>query len=439
MKITDFFSAKAVALAESVPDSNSIDYLGRSLFPYKKKAGLDLKWIKTRKGLGVMLAPSNFDAKSTLRSRGGFDLEKTQMAFFRESMIVKEADEQEIMRIQDSADPYAQAVIDSVFDDAGTLVMGARTVAESMAMQLIAPADGTPKILIEGNGVVYAYNYDPDGTFKANNYVQMLGSSNWSDTTNSTPVSDIVAAKRLAKGRKPTNLIINPNTMQLLEQNASVRALILPPALVTEEAVKAAVATVAGVNLIVYEKMYTDENGQDVYFYPDGVATLVPDTVLGNTWFGTTPEERSGLAKQNADFALIDDAIAVMVTETTDPVNTKTTVSEICLPSFENMDSIVVMNVAPVLGTLTGTVAEGSSSGTTKITFAAAPSGYSYKIKTDKSNLDGIYFGTDLSSWTDYTSAADITVADATVFAAALVDTNGLVASAGLFTADTKA
>ena len=32
------------------------------------------------------------------------------MAFFKESMLVKENDEQEIMRVQDSADPFAQEV-----------------------------------------------------------------------------------------------------------------------------------------------------------------------------------------------------------------------------------------------------------------------------------------------------------------------------------------
>ena len=59
----------------------------------------------------MSLAPSNFDAKSTLRSREGFKIDETEMAFFRESMLVKEADEQEIMRVKDSNDPYAADVI----------------------------------------------------------------------------------------------------------------------------------------------------------------------------------------------------------------------------------------------------------------------------------------------------------------------------------------
>ena len=99
MNIRDAFSAKAVAINRSEVASNRIPYLGTGFFPAKKKMGLDLKWIKTHKGLAVSLMPSNFDAKSTIRSRSGFKLEKTQMAFFRESMLVKEEDEQEIMRV----------------------------------------------------------------------------------------------------------------------------------------------------------------------------------------------------------------------------------------------------------------------------------------------------------------------------------------------------
>ena len=110
MNIRDAYNASAIALVNNEVASNKIAYLGSGLFPAKKKMGLDLKWIKTSKGLPVSLAPSNFDAVSTLRSREGFKITETEMAFFRESMLIKEADEQEIMRAQDSTDPYARDV-----------------------------------------------------------------------------------------------------------------------------------------------------------------------------------------------------------------------------------------------------------------------------------------------------------------------------------------
>ena len=87
MNIRDAYNSKAIALVHTEVASNKIAYLGAGLFPAKKKMGLDLKWIKTSKGLPVSLAPSNFDAVSTLRSREGFKLTETEMAFFRESTV----------------------------------------------------------------------------------------------------------------------------------------------------------------------------------------------------------------------------------------------------------------------------------------------------------------------------------------------------------------
>ena len=117
MKLTDVYSAKAIALTYTESASNKIPYLGAGLFPAKKKMGLDLKWIKTSKGLPVTLKASAFDTVSTIRSREGIKIENTEMAFFKESMLVKEADRQEILRVQESSDPYAQDVLKEVISE----------------------------------------------------------------------------------------------------------------------------------------------------------------------------------------------------------------------------------------------------------------------------------------------------------------------------------
>lgn len=60
MNIRDAYSAKAIALVNTEVASNKIAYLGSGLFPAKKKMGLDLKWIKTSKGLPVSLGTIKF-------------------------------------------------------------------------------------------------------------------------------------------------------------------------------------------------------------------------------------------------------------------------------------------------------------------------------------------------------------------------------------------
>ena len=352
MNIRDAYTSKAIALVNTEVASNRIAYLGAGLFPAKKKMGLDLKWIKTSKGLPVSLAPSNFDAVSTLRSREGFKLTETEMAFFRESMLVKEADEQEIMRVQDSTDPYAAEVLSRIFDDANTLVDGANVVPERMIMQLLAPSDGSPKISIEANGVTYAYNYDPNSTYKTKNFVSLkTDTDKWSDTTNSDPMDDIATALDAVEaetGERPSIMIVSRKTMDYLKQNAKIKSAILAQnttatVFMNDNRVKEVFSNELGIRIIVYSKQYKKEDGTAEKFYPDGFATLIPDGALGSTWYGTTPEERTLMGSGEADVSIVNTGVAVAVTTTSDPVHTKTTVSEIVLPSYERMDSTYVI------------------------------------------------------------------------------------------------
>ena len=57
--------------------------------------------------------------------------------------------------------------------DTASKLDGANVVPERMIMQLLAPADGSPKISIQANGVTYAYNYDPSNTYKTHNFANL--------------------------------------------------------------------------------------------------------------------------------------------------------------------------------------------------------------------------------------------------------------------------
>lgn len=356
MKITDVYNSKAVAIVQNEVASNQIPYLGEGLFPTKKKMGLDLKWIKTSKGLPVSLAPSAFDTVSTIRSREGFKLEETEMAYFKESMLVKEQDRQDMMRVQDSADPYAQEILSHIFDDATTLIAGAKVVAERMRMSLLANANGTPSISIQANGATYAYNYDADGSYAANNFMDVgsvQATNYWTDTTNSDPMADVLAAQDAIEaktGSRPTVMLVSKATMNLLKQNAKVKNYILAQnttatVMVTDERVKAIFSAELGVSIVVYTKLYKDEAGTVKKFYPDGMATLLPAGSLGSTWYGVTPEEATLMEDKNYDCTLVD-GVAVTVSNSVDPVQTKTIASEIVLPSFERMDETYMLKVA---------------------------------------------------------------------------------------------
>lgn len=356
MQLTDIFSARAIAANYTNEASNNIEYIGAGFFPAQKKAGLDLKWILGHNGLPVSLMPSNFDAKATLRDRVGVSLAETQMAFFREAMLIKEKDRQEIMRVQDSADPYAAQVLANIFNDANTLIDGATVVQERMRMQLLAPLGGSVGIQIKANNVDYTYNYDPSGTWAADHYSAITATADkWTASATSDPISDIekmLDAQETAAGNRPEILLMSKKTFGYIKNADKVHSYILAQnstanIFLTDALVRAYLEDLLGVTIVVYTKKYKDEAGTAHNFYPDDIVFACPNGALGKTWFGTTPEEADLLGgNTDADVSIVDTGVAVTTIIKPHPVNIETIVSEIVLPSFERLNECCAIEVA---------------------------------------------------------------------------------------------
>jgi hypothetical protein len=358
MLVNEVVNSASIAQVATTDASNDIPFLGLNWFPEEKKSGLELSWFKTHNGLPVSLKPSNFDALPALRARGGLNKEKTQMAFFREQMIVSEEDAQEIDRINDENDPYLRGALQSIYNDTTNLVRGAEVVPERMRMSLLATVEGHPVIGIESDGVKYEYDYDPDGTYAKEHYMKLLDTARWSDTENSKPLNDLNnARKSLAKkGRIASYVLMNSNTFQYLLENAQIKNAILAQNLtanieLTDDNVISIIKARTKLTILLYDKMYAEEQEDgtkvDAYFYPDNKVTLLPSGALGKTWFGTTPEERTGRQVADVDITMYGTGIAVATkTEYGPPAITSVTASEITLPSYEGMDSTFVIEVA---------------------------------------------------------------------------------------------
>ena len=149
-------------------------------------------------------------------------------------------------------------------------------------------------------------------------------------------------------GERPSIMIVSRKTMDYLKQNKKIKSAILAQNVtanifMNDNRVKEIFSAELGINIVVYSKQYKNEAGTAAKFYPDGFATLIPNGALGNTWYGTTPEERTLMGSENADVSIVNTGVAVAVTVSNDPVQTKTTVSEIVLPSYERMDSTYVI------------------------------------------------------------------------------------------------
>lgn len=359
MQLNEVYNTQAIALYRTETASNRIPYLLSAYFPNKKKMGIDLKWLKTHKGLGVALKPSNFDAIPTVRPRGVYQMTKEEMPLFRESMIVKEHDMIELSRIRDTADPYLQPVADGLFDDANNLVEGAEITAEWMRSQLIAPKDGDMKITIGvADNTIYDYNYDEDGSWKKNNYMS-VETGKWNEGT-AKPLNDIRKGVQYlsSTGVTATTIISNSTAFDYLLENEQIKNALVSITgqainFVDEATVKEVLRRRMGLEWITYDKMFTGYDGKQQKFYPDGYITILGEGQLGSTWRGTTPEELTTIGnfinapQAPVDISVLDSGIAVAIQNEYKPSFTvTTTASQIVLPSFEGMDSIFVIKVA---------------------------------------------------------------------------------------------
>lgn len=354
MDIRDLFTPVAVAAAWEENGSNRVPYVGEALFPARKKAGLDLSWIRGAKGLPVSLMPSAFDAKATFRDRPGLVKTETEMPFFREGFKIKERDRQEILRVQDSNDPYLESVLANIYDDANNLIEGAHVVSERMRMALLFPANGTPAINIKANGVDYSYNYDPDNAWKTSNYFALSGTALWTAAATANPFNDFKTAKDavVAKtGSEPSIALMNSYTFNLMASTQAVKDRFLSVTgrsvgFISDNDAAAVIKDLTGIEPVVYDKQFKDESGVAHKFIPDGYVSLLPEGGVGATWYGTTPEEADLRGANNgAKVAIVDTGIAVTQIIDPHPVNVNTFASEIVLPSFERMDEVALLKV----------------------------------------------------------------------------------------------
>ncbi len=355
MLFDGLFSPAAIGANWTENISNRIPYLGEGLFPARKQAGLDLKWIKGSKGIPVSLMPSAFDAKATFRDRIGVAKVETEMPFFREGFKIKERDRQDILRAQSANDPYVTAAINRVFDDANELIEGALVVGERERMQLLFAVNGNVGISIQANGVDYTYNYDPDGSWKASNYFELTNPQDkWTDHDHSDPFGDIQEAKDAISAKTGSDLriaIMNKATFKELRSNKNIKNRYLTKSgaafgYLTDNEIIAILKDTNDLDgIVLYDKQFRNESKVASKFVPDGYVALIPAGALGETCYGTTPEEADLMGKGAAPVQIVNEGIAITQETTVNPVNVNTFASEIVLPSYERMDEVALLKV----------------------------------------------------------------------------------------------
>ena len=152
-------------------------------------------------------------------------------------------------------------------------------------------------------------------------------------------------------GTKPTRAVCNRKTFSYIMANEGIRKSIYPAnngiGLITEAVIKDFIFQATGIDVVIYTKKYIDEAGVTKQYIADDTFVMFPEGSLGNTWFGTTPEESDLRTSKVANVDITDTGVAVTTIQKADPVTVETKVSMICLPSFERADQVLIADVTP--------------------------------------------------------------------------------------------
>lgn len=357
--IFDIFESKAIAAYwKDVNVNMGVPDLGTKFFPNAQRRGLDLAWIRGKNNLPVALQPSAFDAKPSLRDRIGVTEMSTEMPFFREAMRLGEKDRQDIETLLAKGEQFVQPTILRIYDDVKRLVDGALVQSERMRMSLLYSGKIEVAAAIDsGRTAAYSYNFDPSGVWNVNNNNTLTTTAKWStaNAATSKPVDDILEIKDIMAekyGVMVTEMVMNTATLKGLLASDSIKKAINPLGaaniILTRTQSMDFVQNETGIKISIYDKMYKDEEGVDKKYFPDGYVSFVPGYVLGQTWYGTTPEQfnmEDGRAIGDVSTSVVNGGVAITTIREIVPHNIQTVISQIVVPSFERIDDVYVLKV----------------------------------------------------------------------------------------------
>lgn len=342
MTIFDLVAAQEIVAYWEELVQDEAPYPCEELFPDDKKRGLKLSWLKGSRGLPVVLKTSAFDVHAIPRPRIGFEKLSAEMPFFKESMYIDEELRQELnMVLETGNQAYIDSVMNRIFDDEMQLLRGARASRERMRMMALT----TGVVSMANNGQAFTYDYQIPATHKS------TVTTSWSSVSTADPIEDMRQAKELIAddtGAVITRAMCDGVTWRNIRNNVNIQKKIYVLSngvgSISDDRLRQYILDEVGISVVVNDKRYKDEAGQELKFMPTNTFVMFPEGALGKTWFGTTPEESDLMASNVANVSITDTGVAVTTIQKADPVNVETKVTQICLPSFEEADKVYILD-----------------------------------------------------------------------------------------------
>lgn len=345
-ELKDFLNSKNIALyIDGLPPVPTID---EALFPVKKILGIDLEHAKGTRKRPVALKLSAFDVQAKLRAlKADVNIEKKEMPFFKEAIGLKENDRRQIIQaLGSNNEEIVNMLMSEVFGNYTALVEGGLVQMKRMRGQVLQT--GQINIVSDDGDVIVDYGIPSD------NKETLSSTARWSETATVDIIGDILRwqKKFTDKGlSKPTRMLLTEKTWDYVTSNAAIikdlKARSFGDVILVDEDFKKFLKAKCDIEVATLSGVYLDEKGQEQKYYKDDIVTLIPNGTLGNTVYGTTPEEydtKYGSGK--LDTSIVHTAIAITTMVKEDPVGVDTKVSMVGMPSFDRIDECFFATVA---------------------------------------------------------------------------------------------
>lgn len=348
MNLSDYINSKNIALyIKELPAEATVD---KVLFPAKKVTGTKLEMAKGAKKKAVALRMSTFDAATKMRALSAdLTVKSTEIPFFKEGMEIDETTRRDLQNaIGANNENFVNALLDQVFENYANLVDGANINAKKMRASVIQ--DGVLKFTSDDGDIIVDYGV-PE-----NHREVLLSTDKWTD-----PDADIVGdVRKFQKAitddhyAKPTVLLLTEKTFDstflvnnVITNHIKNSNLNTSLILSQQDYINFAKERLGLTVIFLEDTTYNPEEGAEaIPYYTDGKITLMSGTTLGNTVYGTTPEEfdkQSGSSK--LDTYIVDTGIAVTTMVKEDPVTVDTKVSVMPIVSFDRADEVFFATV----------------------------------------------------------------------------------------------
>lgn len=348
MNLSDYINSKNIALyIKELPVEQTLD---KALFPNKKVSGTKLEMAKGAKKKPIALRMSTFDANTKMRALSAdLNVKSTEIPFFKEGMGIDETTRRDLQNaVGANNENFVNALLGEVFENYSNLVDGANIIAKKMRSSVIQ--NGLLNFTSKDGDIVVDYGVP------ANHREVLINIDKWTNP-DADIIGDIKAwQKAIVKDQyaKPKTLLLTENTFDStflvnkaitnhIKNSNLNTSLILSQAnyiQFVKEVLQLTVVFLEDATYIPYE------GAEPVPYYADGKVTLMSGTTLGNTVYGTTPEEfdkQSGSSK--LDTYMVDTGIAVTTMVKEDPVTVDTKVSVMPIVSFDRADEVFFATV----------------------------------------------------------------------------------------------